>query len=46
MILAMLFNNHFGFSIKERLERGKSGSVETRWGDIAIIQVLDGQGSG
>lgn len=32
MILSVLLNNHFGFSIKKRLERGKSGSVETRWG--------------
>lgn len=46
MILSVLLNNHFGFSIKKRLERGKSGSVETRWGDIAIIQVQNRQDSG
>lgn len=46
MVLFTILNNHFGFSVKQRLERGKSGSFETSKEHIAIIQVREDQGSG
>lgn len=42
----MFLNTHFGFSIKKRLERRKSGSVETSEEDAAIIQMQGNQGAG
>ena len=34
MVLFIFLNNHFDFSVKKRLERGKSGSPETSKEDM------------